>query len=449
MKLSKQLHRRLKIQNIVFVLLFLAIMGMFAWLSTRHVVQSDWTVRGRNSLSQASRQILSALPGKIAITAFTANDRGMHDRIHDLVNRYRRHKPDLNLTFVNPDTSPDKVQEWRINSDGELIVEYKNRHEKVESLSESGITNALQRLSLDKESWIISLSGHGERSLLGRKNSDLGQFGTEMQRKGFHIQPINLINTLNIPDNASLLVIAGSRTDVLPGEVKIIKTYLDKGGDLLWLLDSSESNKMVTLLENFGLSLLPGTVVDATTQLYGIKDPSFALVTEYPDHPVTLDFDTLTVFPTATGIAIDKLSDAQPILSTLPRSWTETGVIEGEIRFDAGGNEREGPIHIGIALIRPGSKPDLIDQRIIVIGDGDFLSNRYLGNGDNLKLGMNIIQWLNHDDHFINIPPKIALDRSLNFSKTSIAVIGLGFLIILPATLFAIGGYIWYRRRNR
>ena len=448
MELNKQLHQRLRTQNIVFALLFLAIIGMLAWLSTRYAVQSDWTVRGRNSLSSASRQIMGTLPGEVNITAFTANDRITHDRIDDLVNRYRRYKSDLNLTFVNPDTAPDKVRKWGISSDGELIIEYKNRHERVGTPSEIGITNALQRLSLEKENWILFLTGHGERSLLGRKNYDLGQFGTELQRKGFHTQPINLINTPDFPDNTSLLIIGGTRTDVLSGEVKLVKTYLDKGGNLLWLLDSSESYGMEDLLDNFGLRLLPGTVVDATTQVYGIKDPSFALVTEYPDHPITMDFDTLTVFPTATGIAINKLGGAQQILSTLPRSWTETGAIEGEIRFDANSSEHEGPINIGIALTRPGQKPDSTNQRIVVIGDGDFLSNRYLGNGDNQKLGMNIIQWLNHDDHFINIPPKAASDRTLNFSETSIAVIGLGFLVVLPATLFTIGGYIWYRRRN-
>ncbi len=86
---------------------------------------------------------------------------------------------------------------------------------------------------------------------------------------------------------------------------------------------------------------------------------------------------------------------------------------------------------------------------MVVVGDGDFLSNAYLGNGGNLNLGMNIFNWLAHDDSFIAIPAKTAPDTSLNLSKIATGSIGLGFLIVLPLLLLGSGLVIWLKRRKR
>ena len=143
------------------------------------------------------------------------------------------------------------------------------------------------------------------------------------------------------------------------------------------------------------------------------------------------------------------------LMRTEARSWSETGELSGSIRFDAG-SDIAGPFTIGVALTR--NMPTIDDdkrttvnsqQRIIVIGDGDFLSNAYLGNGGNLAMGMNIVNWLAHDDIFIDIPVKVAPDRNLELSPIAQGIIGLGFLFIIPLVLAGSGFLIWLRRRKR
>ena len=95
-----------------------------------------------------------------------------------------------------------------------------------------------------------------------------------------------------------------------------------------------------------------------------------------------------------------------------------------------------------------GGEEDGGEQRVAVIGDGDFLSNAYLGNGGNLTLGMNLINWLSHDDRFIDIPVKTAPDRNLSFSPLAQGLIGFGWLVLLPLGLAATGAVIWWRRRR-
>ena len=89
------------------------------------------------------------------------------------------------------------------------------------------------------------------------------------------------------------------------------------------------------------------------------------------------------------------------------------------------------------------------EQRVIVIGDSDFLSNAYLGNGGNIDLGLNLFNWLNHDDQFITITARTASDINLELGKVAQILIGFGFLFGLPLLLLASGFSIWWRRRNR
>jgi ABC-type uncharacterized transport system involved in gliding motility auxiliary subunit len=469
MKINARTHLEIRLQNLVFTLLFLAVVGLLAWLSTRYTAQFDWTAGGRMTLSEASRKVLDLLEGPVKITAYAREEKPLRDRISDQVNRYNRYKRDLRLVFVNPDTQPDKVRELGITVDGEMIVEYQGRNEEVQDASETAITNALQRLAHAGERHVVFLEGHGERSPKGQANHDLGQFGDELTRKGINISMVNLAVTPSIPDNTDVLVLAGPHVNLLPGEIDLVREFVNKGGNLLWLADPGDLHGLAPLLQQLGLKFLPGVVVDASTRLFGIDDPTFALVAEYPPHAITMGFQSMTLFPVSAALEKEGESafERTPVLRTLARSWTETGAIEGKIQFDADKGEHEGPLTIGFALTRerkfaPENKPEAkvegdkkteeakpAEQRMIVIGDGDFLSNAYLGNGGNLNLGLNIIHWLSQNEQFINVPAKTARDRALNLSPTASGAIALGFLFLLPIVLIGAGALIWFKRRRR
>jgi ABC-type uncharacterized transport system involved in gliding motility auxiliary subunit len=206
------------------------------------------------------------------------------------------------------------------------------------------------------------------------------------------------------------------------------------------------------LLHTLGLRQLPGTLVDSKSKLYGINDPSFVLASDYLPHPITQGFQTMTVYPVSSALEISEETDFRPVelLKSATQSWTETGPIAGKIVFDADGDEKQGPLAFAYALTRlPASSDQAQEQRIVVVGDGDFLSNAYLGNVGNLDMGLRMINWLIHDDRFINIPAKIAADKSLQLSQISVAVIGFGFLLAIPLLLMGTGFYIWRKRKQR
>ena len=86
---------------------------------------------------------------------------------------------------------------------------------------------------------------------------------------------------------------------------------------------------------------------------------------------------------------------------------------------------------------------------MVVIGDGDFLSNSFLGNGGNRALGERVFDWLLGDDALVDLPPRGAPDRIMVLSQGMLNMLTVGFLFVLPLLLFAIGATITWRRRRR
>lgn len=443
-----RLHRKTRLKNTLITLAILCLLGTAAWLSTGYSAEADITRNSSNSLSLASKKLLASLPDHIQLTAYIKKDPALRSQIAQLVNRYKRHKIDLALVFIDPEAQPEKTRELAIDATGTVIVDYQGRSEKLNFIDESSLTNALLQLANAEERWVTFLTGHGERTPDGIANFDLGQFGKELNRRKIKAQALNLATIAVIPDNSALLVLTAPAVPLLAGEIELIKRYIEQGGNLLLLTDPG-NHYLDALQKLLGLRQLPGTLVDSKSKLYGINDPSFVLAGDYLVHPITQGFKTLTVYPVASALTISEETDFKPVvlLKSATDSWTETGPLAGKILFDADGDEKQGPLAFAYSLSRDlGNK---VQQRIVVVGDGDFLSNAYLGNVGNLDMGLRMINWLIHDDRFIDIPAKIATDKNLHLSQFSVGLIGFGFLLFIPLLLLAAGFYIWRKRRQR
>jgi len=447
MKISAHIHQRILIKNWLITLVILSLLIGLAWLSRLYSTQIDLTTNANNTLSEASQKILTTLPETITVTAYIRESH-LQKQIAQLLNRYRRFKENIDFSFINPDSVPEKTRELNIGPQGAIVIEYQGRSEKLMFLDESSLSNALLQLANTNERWITFITGHGERSPAGQANFDLGLFGKQLEQHKIKAQTINLAQISSIPDNSSLLILASPAVALLSGELSIISDYIEQGGNLLLLTDP-DNQHLNTIEQQLGIHKLPGTIVDSSSGLYGIDDPTFVLVSEYTRHPVTVNFNSITVFPVAVALESDEEGNfkTEAIISSVLRSWTETGKISGKIRFDPDSKEREGPLTIAYALTRDFS--DKNQQRIVVMGDGDFLSNAYLGNVGNSELGFRLINWLTHNDQFIEIPVKVSTGKSLELTLTSIAIIGVGFLFILPLMLLMTGFIIWRRRKRR
>lgn len=448
MKLTRHIHRTLRIKNSLITCLLICMLGGTAWLSTQYKAQWDITVNAANTLSTATQTVLDSLNSPVKITAYIKRDPSLRAQITQLIARYTDYKPDLTLVFIDPGSKPDKARELAVAATGTLFVDYQGRSERINYLDESTLTNALTQLAFGNARWITFLTGHGERSLQGRANFDLGLFGQELAKRNIKAQALNLAEIPAIPDNSQLLVLASPTVSLLPGEVKIIEQFLDSGGHLLWLHDP-DSAAQPELESYLGITRLPGTVMDTQALLYGVNDPSFLVIGRYPSHALTQNFQLMTLFPQSAslGSQIDIPFEIQAILVSTETSWTETGSLGTDAAFNENDQEKQGPLTIAYALKR--KFEDQKEQRILVIGDGDFIANAYINNVGNLDLGMRMINWLTDDDRYIAIPGKKPLDKELLLTPVAVTVIGFGFLLIIPAALIITGVLIWRKRQRR
>ena len=462
MKMSKHAHRLVWVQNVIFYLLFVVILGLLGFLGREFKIATDWTYDGRNSLSVPTQTLLKTLDQPVNFVAYIPDNPTLQEQLKQLLGKYQRVRPDITLEFVNPDLDPTRAKQDGIDHAGQLAIHLGGRSEVMDSASEATIGSAIQRMSRGGERLVVFLEGHGERQPLLDQSSGMSQLVANLQRNGFLIQPHNLVRTQMLPQNASFVVIAAPQQDFLPGEVAVLKKYLEQGGNLLWLQDPGGLHGLQPLEELLGLQIYDGTVIDANEQLQallGINHPAVVPVVDYGKAEIVQKMaGKQTIFPFATMVARSPTAgdkdgalnwQADEFLNTLPGSWLESsGVLEGAVKFDEGSGDEEGPIPIGVTLTRELASAKK-SQRVVVIGDSDFMLNSFIGIGANLDLATNTFNWLSADDNLLEVPVIRAPDTKLDLSETGGFVLGTFFLFVLPIGLLLAGAWIWWRRRRR
>jgi ABC-type uncharacterized transport system involved in gliding motility auxiliary subunit len=440
----------------LFALALLVGAGAVGYLTTRHVFVADWTAGGRASLSPESRAVLGQLHGPVEIVSYANPQGDLRPTIAGFLERYRRVKPDLTLRFVDPQQDPAKMRELGITVDGAIIVHYGNREQRLDELSERSLTNALERLARGGERIVAFVTGDGERRADGQANADLGTFMAQLESRGMRAVPLNFAQVTAVPQHTDLVVLASPSLPLEAGAVRALVDYLANGGNLLWLTEPANSDlNLAPLADALGLRVLPGVLVDGSGAALGLKDPRLIALGAYPPHAITRGFLLTTLFPQVAALAQVNRNDwaVQDFLESGPQSWTEFQPIGNDgsstIRFDAAAGELKGPLAFGLALSRLSPSPDKSQQRVVVVGDGDFLSNTFLGNGGNRALGERVFDWLLGDDALVSLPPRGAPDRVLEITQAELNALSLGFLIGLPVLLLLVGGVLTWRRRRR
>ncbi len=448
MQITSRLQLQLLVQNGAFVVLLIALVALLAYFANEYRVEYDVTQTSRNTLSQPTRDALAKLgePLKVTVYVTRMDARGdLRKMITGFFAPYQRIKPDLNVTFVDPREEPKLAQAAGIRVNGESVIEYNQKTERLTDYNEQSFGNAMMRLMRSGERLVMALDGHGERRINGSANHDLGEFGKQLGVKGFKTTSLNLALAQAVPANASALLIATPQVDLQPAEVQKIKQFLQAGGNLLWLIDPEPLRGLQPIAELLGLVLGPGIVVDpAAAQLKA--SATVAIAANYGRHPITDNFQLNTVFPLSRQIGGSDGSGWRMarLIEVAPRGWIEMSKLDGKITFDKG-RDIPGPVNIALAMERNVNERT---QRVVVVGNGSFLANTFLGNGGNLDLGVNIINWLSGDDALIAIQPRPSPDSNLDLKQGTQYLILFGFLIFLPLVFIAAGATIWWRRRR-
>jgi ABC-type uncharacterized transport system involved in gliding motility auxiliary subunit len=286
-----------------------------------------------------------------------------------------------------------------------------------------------------------------------------------------------------VPADATVLVIAGPRTDLLQGEVNAIRQYLDRGGKLLVMLDPPDKQgqaplaNLVALLKDGGIEAGTDVVVDTSGvgQLLGANEVTPVAV-RYPAHPIVERFRVITAYPLARSIRPVQGGTngrtAQTFVESSPQSWGETNTTDlfaqKPIAFDKD-KDVQGPVSLAAAVSvaapkpPPAAAPELKpasdsktpatdtpkpETRVAAIGDSDFASNGWLGVQGNRDLFLNTVSWLAQQENLISIRPRDPEDRRLTLSAQAQRNVALLAWLGIPGAIFALGIFGWMRRRG-
>ena len=454
----------------ISVVVGLGILIAVNYLSARQNKRWDLTENRQYSLSDQTVKLLRELDAPVKFVVF---DQGENlDRFRPRLTEFAYHSDQVNVEYVDADRKPVQAKEYEIQAYGTIVVEYMGRRERVTTDTEQDITNALIKVLNPQERRVYFLSGHGEKDPADSERAGYSSIADALKRENYQFEKLVLAQTNAIPDNATIVVIAGPRTDLLEGEINLLREYLStRAGKLLVLLDPPEPGgnqlpMLQALLREWSIEPGNNLVIDASGvgQLFG-GDASVPVAASYPRHTITEGFNLLTAYPLARSMAtaadIPDGRSAQAIIETSNRSWAETDLRPtGEVEMNEDRGDKPGPITVGVAVSAPAAeapkpaadapadddtpKPE---TRIVAIGDSDFAANFALGIQGNSDLFMNTINWLAQQEGLIAIRPREPSDRRLTLTESNVTSLRWLSLILVPALVFGAGVFTWYRRR--
>jgi hypothetical protein len=415
-------------------------------------LQFDWTVEQHFELSDATRESLQALSEDLHATLFREQFDPRVRRTRLLLETFaqagRVQRAEKLLT-----ESSQETERFGISSSNTVVLELGNRFETVERPSEGALYEALQRLLVSADLYLYLARGEGEGDFSRTDESGFSGFAAALQTEGYRLRDLILASVSEIPADAAAVILLSPERSLRPEAIEALRRYLEGGGRLIAFLDPGHQSGLEGLLAEFGFDLPDRMVVDpASGPVEGDPPGVNPVVYVYSEHPVVrpLDRNRMTfllrarpVFPKRKPEADDEL---RALAFTSSHAWlgAEGTVAPGAAPGRPPGGTGE---HYPLAALGRYPRGDH-EARIVVFGDGDFVSNRYLRALYNLDLVMNAVHWATERTESITLRPKGLAPNQFPLTPQETLRMLYGVGLLLPELLLIAGGIVWLRRRS-
>ncbi len=337
-------------------------------------------------------------------------------------------------------------------------------HDMMKHPSETEITTALKRFLVPAPK-VAFLTGHGERNVNSAGDRYYYTFARSIYfrqsliNQGFDATGLS-ISDQDIPEDVDILVIADMRSPLADDEMRKLECYIERGGNLFILGEPNRQEAMNPILTKFGVELMPGTLVQRnkdylpTVITAKLTENAAAQCFRYKQ---LKGWGASLVMPDASPLryTTDNGYDIKPIAVTLSKdSWNEletTDFLDGELSINASIGEKEQSYPVVISLTRPrGDK----EQRIVIAGDADCISNTELANDRNGILAANFnfisetFKWLSYGEFPIDTSRPESIDNTIYLTRNANLWIQIFALGVIPFLLAFAGFMAWYKRKR-
>ena len=437
------------VSNALTAFLVFSLLGLLNYLAFKNAKQIDLTENLNNTLSKQSLEILTTLEAPITATIFaSSSDAG---RFRLLLNLYRYKKNDLTIKVVDPALRPDLVNLYGIEKTGTILLEYEGKKQLVLETTELAITNALIRISREEAPSIYMLMGHGEAGLENDSPEGFSTLKKVLENSTYTIEEIDLRQRDNIPKDTDLVILWGPRDDLMDHELRLLDSFIDKGGSVLVGvnpdLNTFNVKGLRDLLKEHGLTIPNNFVIDVESHIAGSNGIVPLVSRFHAHHPITKTMKEKVFFPVASSVlALGEESSWHLLESTpFPGSWAENDpnqIIEGSVTYTQG-KDIEGPLALGAALEKKGG------GRIVAFGNSTFVSNKYSKFSSNFLLFLNTLAWQLRADRLISLEGPIMKEENPVFiGSPQLGIIFYFSVFFIPLGLLILSVY-FYRRRIR
>ncbi len=441
--------------TIAMIIVVFGILAMINFVGKRHHKRLDLTSGQLYSLSDQTQKIVKGLKNEVRILHFAKEP---NPALRDLIIEYESlNNSKLHFEMVDPQKDPGLAKKYGVRSFGETVVASGEKHEKVDNSQEETVTNAILKVTREKNKVIYFTQGHNEADVNGQEGKGFSAAKRAIENQNYEAKTINLAQGSSIPDDCSAIVIAGPKVGLLPTEAALIDKYVDSGGKVLLLQDPDTDAGLDGQLKKWRIGLENDIVVDSSGlgQLFGMG-PAAPLVPNYESHPITKDLsNSMTFFPLARSVKTvenpDSQYSSQLLFKTTDNSWGEKNLKGGSAEFNEG-VDTKGPVALGAVSTKTVTGDDKEkkygkESRIVVIGDSDFANNSYIRMQRNGDLFLNSVSWLAEDEDLISIRPKSPENRTIQMTEARSKMLKWLSMILLPVGVLVTGISVWVRRR--
>ena len=411
------------------VLLTLVLFGMLNYLGFRHYERWDLTTGSRHTLSSTTTNLLGKLRQDVTIISAFTSQAPLAADVRALTEEFRRHGGDrVRLESFDPARFPSRAEELKLEFglalDSNTLVVSSNDRTRIipeielvelrgtdeqpvyEFRGEEALTSAVLSVTEGEAPVIYFLTGKAGRTQADPSGEETPFTSLQQLTRGLNLdlRPLNLTETLSIPDDAAIVALIGPRYDLSEREYAMLRDYWEqRQSAMLVLLDpTSTTPRLHQLLAENGVTPRDDRVLYAESTASGprrhfevhalfheqatITRPLGGAATVLSGQTQSLKMETEEDFLRARGVWIE------PLLYAGPRYWGETRYMQELPVFDA---EDTPPPVVVAASIDRGAVRDarlrVISSRMVVVGNATLLDpeTRSVSNADFLSAALN------------------------------------------------------------
>ncbi len=450
--------------TVVYSVIVISIIVLLQSILLTHSAKWDLTKNKKYTLSEQTKKVLKNMKADVEAYYFFSV-KAQNPNITDIMEQYSKQSGKFKYQAVDADRNPSISARFKADRYGIVVLYRKdnNTQEKIDLLSEEGLTNGLIRITRDSRKKIYFTKGHGEPSLDAPMNDKTGYSAIkqELESYNYQVAAVELFtNAAGVPADCAVLVIGGPQTDLFDPEAAMINKYMASGGKVIVFEGPMvRLPKLDAMLAAKGIIPQNDIVVDKMGKMFG-GDPLMPIINTYGVHDIVNPLRAAAFMPNCrtfaqkNNIAGIKLTE---LAMTNPGSWGETDIAsvrKGEVSQT--GSDLKAPLPAAIvsqadysAYIEPGAtaKPGIISE-VVVFGSSDFINNTFLGASANKDLVLNAFNYMAGQGDTISIKPKDPSFEPLFLSKMGGRMLFIIPVIFLPLLCVSLGILVFVRRRR-